>query len=143
MNKTEGTGNSRYHKLGPCILCHYDSSCRVMELVSPSAVSSCLHAHSTSLFCKTCSSTVWPFCTCLGLQVRSEQLAEEHTELVALRHELNQRDRELSRRATEQATEAANTQVSIFALCWLRAACCLGLVSLCFVAAAAVSHLVA
>ena len=76
----------------------------------------------------------------LGLQVRSEQLAEEHTELVALRHELNQRDRELSRRATEQATEAANTQVSIFALCWLRAACHSSLISLCFAAAAAVSH---
>ena len=45
--------------------------------------------------------------------MRSEQLAEEHTELVALRHELNQRDREMSRRATEQATEAANTQVSM------------------------------
>lgn len=45
------------------------------------------------------------------MQVRGEQLAEEHAELVALRHELNQRDRELSRRATEQATEAANTQV--------------------------------
>lgn len=69
------------------------------------------------------SFTVWPFCTCLGLQVRGEQLAEEHTELVALRHELNQRDRELSRRATEQATEAANTQVSTFALDELRAAC--------------------
>jgi hypothetical protein len=113
-----------------------------MELVSPSAVSSCLHADGTSLFCKTCA-TVWPFGTLLGLQVRSEQLAEEHTELVALRHELNQRDRELSRRATEQATEAANTQVSIFAPCELRAACHLGLISLCLVAAAAVSHLVA
>ena len=45
------------------------------------------------------------------LQIRGEQLAEEHAELVALRHELNQKDRELSRRATEQATEAANTQV--------------------------------
>lgn len=45
------------------------------------------------------------------MQTRGEQLAEEHAELVALRHELNQRDRELSRRATEQATEAANTQV--------------------------------
>ena len=45
------------------------------------------------------------------MQARGEQLAEEHAELVALRHELNQRDRELSRRATEQATEAANTQV--------------------------------
>ena len=45
------------------------------------------------------------------MQVRGEQLAEEHAEMVALGHELNQRDRELSRRATEQATEAANTQV--------------------------------
>lgn len=45
------------------------------------------------------------------MQARGEQLAEEHAELVALRHELNQRDRELSRRATEQATEAASTQV--------------------------------
>lgn len=45
------------------------------------------------------------------MQVRGEQLAEEHAELVSLRQELNQRDRELSRRATEQATEAANTQV--------------------------------
>lgn len=45
------------------------------------------------------------------MQTRGEQLAEEHAELVGLRHELNQRDRELSRRATEQATEAANTQV--------------------------------
>ena len=51
------------------------------------------------------------------MQARGEQLAEEHAELVALRHELNQRDRELSRRATEQATEAANTQVCY--LCWL------------------------
>lgn len=51
------------------------------------------------------------------MQARGEQLAEEHAELVALRHELNQRDRELSRRATEQATEAANTQVCH--LCWL------------------------
>ena len=114
-----------------------------MALVLPSAVSSCLHAHSTSLFCQTCSSTVWPFCTFLGLQVRSEQLAEEHTELVALRHELNQRDREQSRRATEQATEAANTQVSIFAQWGLTAACLLGLMSLRFAAAAAVLQLVA
>ena len=45
------------------------------------------------------------------MQARGEQLAEEQSELVAVRHELNQRDRELSRRATEQATEAANTQV--------------------------------
>ena len=79
----------------------------------------------------------------LGLQVRSEQLAEEHTELVALRHELNQRDREQSRRATEQATEAANTQVSIFAQWGLTAACLLGLMSLRFAAAAAALQLVA
>ncbi len=83
---------------------------------------------------------MWPFYTFLGLQVRSEQLAEEHTELVALRHELNQRDREQSRRATEQATESANTQVSIFALCELRAACHVGLIDLCCIAAAAMSH---
>ena len=53
------------------------------------------------------------------MQARGEQLAEEHAELVALRHELNQRDRELSRRATEQATEAANTQVCHIICCML------------------------
>ncbi len=118
-----------------------------MELALPSAASStCMLTERGSRL--TVSAHVakhfhqhWPFYTCLGLQVRSEQLAEEHTELVALRHELNQRDRELSRRATEQATEAANTQVSIFVLCWPRAACsgahkC----PVCRVAAAAVSR---
>lgn len=45
------------------------------------------------------------------LQARAVALEKEAAELQALRSELNQRERELARKATDQASEAAALQV--------------------------------
>lgn len=47
------------------------------------------------------------------MQVKSEQLAKETGELVALRQQLLQRERELSQRAAEQSSEGATLKVVV------------------------------